>query len=208
MADWRHRGWVVVRTVTAVLALALVATAGAFATPAVSARAGEVAHIVDRTYTCRVRPERYVDINTNVALPAAGSGHPTLAQVWLDTVHKTAPVGGILAVVPQVEFETTKNSLRVDTSLCRHSSRRIALKPAGLPLYETATPTVFGHVDERCATPKRVLVRFRIEMQHAAPRQALFAVRNGDAKGRPVEFIKWRPRKVSAYAGKSCTDTG
>jgi len=203
-----YRGRVGVRTVTAGIALA-VAVAGAYATPALSARGGETVQVVDRTYTCRVRPEHYVNVNTNVALPPMdASGHPIRAQVWLDTVHKTAPVGGILAVMPQVEFETTKDSLRVDTSLCSHSSRRIALKPAGLPLYATATPHVFGHVDERCATAKRVFVHFRIEMEHGAPQQALFAVRDGDAKGRPIEFIKWRPRKITTYVGSRCTDVG
>ena len=196
------------KTIVAAVALAAVATAGAYATSASSARAGGVTRVVDRTYLCRVRPEHYVDVNASVALPPDASGHPILAQLWLDTVHKTAPVGGLMAVVPQVEFEGRKNSLQVDTSLCHPSSRRVALKHAGLPLYETATPDVFGHVDERCVTTKRVLVRFRIELKHGAPQQALFAVRDGDARSRPVEFINWRPRKITTYVGKHCTDMG
>jgi hypothetical protein len=89
--------------------------------------------------------------------------------MWLDTVHKTKPVGGLMAVVAQVEFESAKSSLQVDTSLCRRSSRHIGLRPAGLPLYETVTPKIVGHVNERCATPRRVLVRFRIAIEHGAP---------------------------------------
>jgi hypothetical protein len=191
-----------VRTLLAVLAFALVTAAGASAKPAVTAR------VVDRTYSCSVRPERYVDVNASVALSAAVTGHPTPAQMWLDTVHKTKPIGGLQAVVPQVEFESAKSSLQVDTATCRRSSHRIALKSAGLPLYETVTPKLIGHVNERCATPKRALVRFRIVMDNGTPQQALFAVRRGDAKSRPLEFIKWSPRKITAYAGKSCTDTG
>jgi hypothetical protein len=204
----RHPGRVGVKTIAAAVALAAVATAGPYAAPAISARAGGVTRVVDRTYLCRVRPEHYVDVNASVALPPDSSGHPILAQLWLDTVHKTAPVGGLMAVVPQVEFEGRKNSLQVDTSLCHPSSRRVALKHVGLPLYETATPHVFGHVDERCVTAKRVLVRFRIEMKHGAPQQALFTVRDGDAKSRPVEFINWRPRKITTYVGEHCTDMG
>ncbi|MFI5039417.1 MAG: hypothetical protein ACHQCG_05705 [Solirubrobacterales bacterium] len=124
------------------------------------------------------------------------------------TVHKTKPVGGLMAVVAQVEFESAKSSLQVDTSLCRRSSRHIGLRPAGLPLYETVTPKIVGHVNERCATPRRVLVRFRIAIEHGTPQQALFAVRRGDAKQRSLEFIKWGPRKITAYVGKSGTDTG
>jgi len=204
----RHHGRVRAKTIAAALALAAVATVGAYAAPAISARAGGVTHVVDRTYICHVRPEHYVDINASVALPPDPSGRPILAQMWLDTVHKTAPVGGLMAVVPQVEFEGRKNSLQVDKSLCHPSSRHIALKPAGLPLYETATPHVFGHVDQRCVTAKRVLVRFRIEMKRGVPQQALFAVHNGDAKSRSVEFINWHPRKITTYVGKHCTDMG
>ena len=189
------------RRVIAILALTLVGVAGAQA-------ASKNTRVVDHTYSCSVRPERYVDVNASVALSAAVTGHPTPAQMWLDTVHKTKLIGGLQAVVPQVEFESVKNSLQVDTSLCRPSSHRIALKPAGLPLYETATPKMVGHVNERCATAKRVLVRFRIVLEHGAPQQALFAIRRGDGKQRPLEFIKWSPRKITAYAGKSCTDTG
>ena len=195
------------RTITAVIVLALATSAGAYAAPETAAGASGAAHVVDRTYTCRVRPQHYVDLNTNVALPPDASGHPTPAQVWLDTVHETAPVGGLQAVVPQVEFEGSKNSLRVDRSLCRRSSQRIALKPAGLPLYETATPQLFGHVNERCVTAKRVLIRFRIDLNHGVPQQALVAV-GVDAKRRPLEFVKWRPRRITAYVGKGCTDTG
>src|SRR5262249_20256612 len=202
----RHHGRIRVKTVAAGIALAVVATAGAYAAPAISARGGGVTHVVDRTYICHVRPEHYVDINASVALPPDPSGHPILAQMWLDTVHKTAPVGGLMAVVPQVEFEGRKNSLQVDKSLCHPSSRHIALKPAGLPLYETATPHVFGHVDERCATATRVLVHFRIQLDHGAPQQALFAVRDADAKSRPIEFINWQPRTITTFVGKHCTD--
>lgn len=204
----RRGGRIGLKTSTAAIALALVAAAGAYAAPANSAGAGGVTRVVDRTYLCGVRAERYVDVNASVALPPDSSGHPILAQLWLDTVHKTAPVGGLMAVVPQVEFEGRKNSLQVDNALCHPTSRRVPLGHAGLPLYETATPHVFGHVDERCVTSRRVVVRFRIEMKNGAPQRALFAVRDGNARSRPAEFINWHPRKITTYVGKRCTDMG
>ena len=191
---------------TAATVLALVATASAYA--ATSALAGGGSRVVDRTYSCRVRPQHYIDVNTNVALPPDASGHATPAQVWLDTVHKTTPMGGLLVVVPQVQFESARSSLRVDKALCRRSSARIALRPAGLPLYETVTPQHTGHVNARCGTPKRVLVRFRVTLTAGKPVRALFAVRQDAAKKRPVEFVRWSPGKVTAYLGNSCTDTG
>jgi len=192
--------------IAAVIVVALVATASAYA--ATSSRTGGGARVLDRTYTCRVRPQHYVNVNTNVSLPPDASGHATPAQVWLDTVHKTTPMGGLLVVVPQVAFEARKNSLRVDRSLCRSSSRRIALRPAGLPLYETVTPQHGGHINVRCAAGKRVLVRFRIRVAGGKPEHAVFAVRNDATRSRPVEFLKWSPSKITGYLADRCTDTG
>jgi hypothetical protein len=164
--------------------------------------------VLDRTYTCRVRPQHYVDVNTNVFSPSSATGgYPVPAELWLDTVDKTAEVGGLRAVVPQVRFQSTKNSLSVDQALCRRSSHRIALRPAGLPLYQTVTPRFLGKIETRCAVVKRVLVHFRITMIGGRPARALFVVGNDAAKTRPLEFIKWMPRKIRGYLGSSCVDT-
>jgi hypothetical protein len=192
--------------ITAVIALGLVATASAFA--AASARAGGGSQVLDKTYTCRVRPQHYIDVNTSVSLPPVTSGYPTPAQLWLDTVHKTKPIGNLLAVVPQVAFEARKNTLQIDKALCRRSSHRVPLKPAGVPLYETVTPEHGGHINARCGSTKRVLVRFRIKLTAGKPQQALFAVRNDAVKARPLEFVKWSSTKITGYLGNSCTDTG
>ena len=184
----------------AAIGIALVVTASAFAASATPAS------VLDRTYSCRVRPEHYVDVNTSVTLPPE-QGYPRPAQLWLDTVHKTQLIGGLHAVVAQVRFEAAKNSLSVDKSLCRSSSREVALDPARIPLYATATPDRFGQIDARCATSKRVLVRFRIRLTAGKPVRALFAIRNDSAKRKPVEFVRWSPTKITGYLGKSCTDT-
>lgn len=189
------------RTILVVMALALVAAADASAWPG---RAGQV---VDRTYSCAVRQERYVDVDTNVTIPAsvtASNAEP--AQVWLDTVDKTAPIGGIQAVVPQVRFRAAKNSLSVDKALCRRSSHHLALKRAGLPLYETVTRTHLGQIDVRCVAAKRVLVRFRITLTGGKPAHALVAFRNDAGKGKPIEFLRWTPRRITGYLGRSCVD--
>jgi hypothetical protein len=188
-------------TVLAVMALALFAAAGASAWP------GRASQVIDRTYSCGVRAERYIDVNSNVTIPSSvTTTYTEQAQVWLDTAHKTAPVGGIQAVVPQVRFEATKNSLSVDRALCRPSSHHLALKPAGLPLYETVTRTHLGQIDVRCVAAKRVLVRFRITLTGGKPAHALVALRNDAGKGKPIEFLRWSPRRITGYLGRSCTD--
>jgi hypothetical protein len=190
------------QTILGVIVLALIAATGASAWP------GRASQVIDRTYTCGVRPERYIDVNTNVTIPSSVTGgYPDVGQVWLDTVHKTAPVGGLQVVVPQVQFRAAKNSLSVDKALCRRSSHQVALKPAGLPLYETVTRTHLGQIEVRCVAAKRVLVRFRITLTGGKPAHALFAVRNDSSKGKPIEFLKWSPRKITGYLGRGCTDT-
>jgi hypothetical protein len=110
--------------------------------------------------------------------------------------------------VPQLFFQAAKDSLKVDRSTCRRSSRRVVLKPSGLPIPpETATTTYLGSVDGRCVTTKRALVRFRITLNNGKPEKALVAVRNDDFKSKPIVFYRWSPRKIGGYLGKTCVST-
>jgi hypothetical protein len=69
------------------------------------------------------------------------------------------------------------------------------------------TPSRLGKIEVRCVAAKRVLVRFRITMSGGKPAHALFAVRNDASNGKPLEFLKWSPRKITGYLGGRCTDT-
>src|SRR5262249_51795804 len=101
-------------------------------------------------------------------------------------------------------FQAVKNSLRVDQAICRRSSRKVALKPAGLPAFETVTPTFVGDIQARCATTKRVLVRFRITMKSHTPQRALIAVRDDGATLRKLAFFNWKPRRIASWLAKGC----
>jgi hypothetical protein len=158
-----------------VIAVALTASVhGASATP----RSGGKPHILDSTYSCQVRPEHYVDLDASVTIkPQPGQIEP---------------------------FQAVKNSLRVDEAICRRSSRGVALKSAGLPAFETVTPSFVGDVQARCATTKRVLVRFRISMKNHTQQRALIAVRDDDAELRKLPFFNWKPRRIASWLAKSC----
>lgn len=153
---------------------------------------------MDKTYSCRVWRQRPFYFGTQVRLPATASGgaQPGLASVTTANNHAF-----------QVVFKDVKNSLRVDTSICRASSRRVALKPAGLALYQTVTRHFVGHLNGKCPTRvRRVLVHFRVTMTSGTPERALFAVRKDGAKSRkPLAFFKWSPDKITGYLAKSCT---
>ena len=189
------------RGVGVVTAVATVAV-----TAALSAQAASTG-VVDRTYSCKVRPERYIDLNTSVTLPLT-QGTPRPANLNLFTVEKTFSSNGFKFNLPQVIFRAAKDSLKIDRPTCRASSRKVALAPTGLPAHaETVTPQYLGLFDERCVTAKRVLVHLRVTMSGGVPAAALVAVRNDDQKRRAIEFLNWKPRRIKGYFGKSCVST-
>jgi hypothetical protein len=193
------RRWFGVAVVVVAVTVTVVANVGA--APANSTR------VVDRTYSCKVRPARYIDVESSVTLPAE-NGQPRPGQVRVTTVKKGIQRNGITFYVPQVFFEEQKDSLDVDRSACRRSSRRVPLKTTGLPTPgETATPTHAGSVSGRCSTTKRVFVHLKITMQNGKPENALVALRNDSDKSKPVAFYRWSPSKIVAYLGKTCVET-
>jgi hypothetical protein len=182
--------------------VAVTVVANAAAAPASSTR------VVDRTYSCKVRPARYIDLESSVTLPPE-NGQPRPGQVRVTTVKRGIQRNGITFYVPQVFIEEKKDSFEVDRSACRPSSRRVPLKPTGLPTPgETATPSHTGSINGRCSTAKRVLVHLKITMENARPEKALVALRNDSEKSKPVAFYRWSPSKIVAYLGTTCVETG
>jgi hypothetical protein len=176
---------------------AAAAAASAFVAPASAIRAHADAQVVEKTYSCRAAPHPVFFYGAQVRLPPGGqvAAGPAMATVTTADDHAF-----------QVVFKDVKNSLKVDKSVCRPSSRRVALKPAGLALDQTVTRDLVGHMSGKCPThAKRVLVHFRVSMTRGTPKQALLAVRNDSAKGHQLAFFKWSPRKISGYLANSCT---
>jgi len=193
------RRWIGVVGVVVAFTVTVLANVGA--APASSTR------VVDRTYSCKVRPARYIDLETSVTLPPE-NGQPRPGQVRVTTVKKGIERNGMTFYVPQVFFEEKKDSLDIDRSACRRSSRRVPLKTTGLPTPgETATPTHTGSVNGRCSTARRVLVHLKITLQNGKPEKALLAVHNDNEKSKPIVFYRWSPSKIVGYLGNSCVET-
>jgi hypothetical protein len=187
--------------VTAVAAFAVTAAVSAHAAPTGPS-------VVNGSYSCLVRAERYIDVHASVTLPPS-QNRPRPATLSLFTLVKTIKRNGFNFNVPQVFFQAAKNSLKIDRLTCVRSARRIALKPTGLAAgAQTVTPTYLGSLDERCVTTKRVLLHLRITMQSGSPTSALVAVRDDTKTRRAVEFLNWKPRKIKGYFGKSCVSIG
>ena len=193
--------------IVGLLAAALGAAAvGVHASSAAPARAAAGASTFDATYSCRVRKQHFVNLATSVTLPPVDN-QPQPGVLVLTTAQKTHEKNGALITVTQVGFSARKNSLSIDKSSCRRAKHRIPLKSRGIsgpPI--VVTPSLFGRDSENCGTPAaRVLVRLRLETKNQVPSHALLAIRNDNAKKRPVAFYTWSPHKVTAYIGNSCS---
>jgi hypothetical protein len=159
----------------------------------------------DATYSCRVRREHFIDISGSVTLPPA-NGRQQPGVLVLTTGVKTITRNGVTITPSQLGLRAVKNGLKIDKKACQRVKRTIPLKPKGLsgpPI--TVTPTHQGFDSERCGTKARVLVRLRLTTTNQIPSHALLAVRNDDAKRRPIAFYNWSPKKLSLYTANSCT---
>jgi hypothetical protein len=202
---WGRRGiWIV-----GLLAAALGAAAlGAHASSAAPARAGAGASTIDKTYSCRVRKQHFVELYASVTLPPANN-RPQPGILDVTTGTRVTEQNGATVEVAQVSLQATKNSLRIDTKSCQRVKHQIPLKAKGLPAPPvTVTQSLFGHDSERCGTARRVLVRLRAQLTNHTPSSALLAIRNDNAKRRPIGFYKWSPTKVTVYTAGNCVSNG
>jgi len=187
------------------LAAALaIAAVGAHASSAAPTRTHSSAVILDKTWSCRVQPSHVVNLYSSATLPPANN-RPQPGGLQLNTGVKTVTHGDTTVSVAQVSLQAKQNSLRIDTGSCRKVKQQIPLKPKGLPTPPTTvTATLRGYDNEQCATSGRVLVRLQLKSTNHTPVHALMAVRNDNAKSRPIAFYNWSAKKVSVYLSKTC----
>lgn len=173
------------------------------ASSAASTRESASASTLDKTFSCRVRKERFINVATAVTLPPVDN-RPQPGGLFVTTAQKTRQVNGATVTLTQVSLQAAKNSLRIDTSSCSHVKQQIPLKPKGLQGPTTVTPSLFGRDTEQCGTASRVLVRLKVTSTNQTPTHALLAIRNDNAKKQPVAFYDWTSHKVNLYVGSTC----
>lgn len=184
------------------------AAVGVHASSAAPTRATIGRVTLDRTYSCRVRKQHFINVGASVTLPPV-QNQPQPGLISVTTVQKTIKQkSGVTVSVAQLGFSTKKNSLKVDTSTCRRVKQRIPLRSKGLPGPPiTVTPTLFGHDFEQCGTAARVLIRLQLKTTAGVPTQALLAIRNANTRHRPIVFYDWSTRKFNVYTANSCRST-
>jgi hypothetical protein len=199
----RRRVWIF-----GLLAAGVAAGVAVQASSAAPNRAIGAASTVDATYSCSVASQHTVVLYGGVTLPPA-NGRAQPGVFALTTGTKSVTKNGTTTTKSQLGFSARKNSLKIDKSSCQRVNKKIALTRKGLSgPPATATPNLYSHVTMNCGTAAKVLVRFRLTLQAGVPTQALVAMRNENAKNRPVAFYDWNPRKITAYTANSCVQTG
>lgn len=199
----RHRIWFV-----GLLAAALGAAAvGVHAGSAAPTRATTVTSTIDKTYSCPVRRQHFVELFATVTYPPVNN-QPQPGVLALTTVVKTIKENGTTATVTQLSLQARKNSLRIDQKSCRRVKQQIPLTRKGLPGPPlVSTPNRTGNANVRCGTTGRVLFRLRVKLTNGTPIHALLAIRNEKTNNRPIAFYNWSARKVSGYSANSCVAT-
>ena len=192
--------------IVGVAAAAVAAALGVHASSAAPGGAGVGAAASNATYSCVVGQQRSVNVYGAVTLPPQ-DGRKQPGFLVLTTGAKTSTKNGVTTTVSQVGVGAKKNGLKIDKSSCSRVKHQIPLKPKGLGYPTTATRNLFGHISADCAARSHVLVRLLLKTKAGIPAHALLAVRNTDAKKRPLAFYDWTPGKVIAYSAASCTQT-
>ena len=97
------------------VALGAAAAVGVHASSAAPTRAAIGATTLDRTYSCRVRKQHFINVGASVTLPPV-QNQPQPGVISVTTVQKTIKQKtGVTVSVSQLGFSTKKNSLKVDT---------------------------------------------------------------------------------------------
>src|ERR1700747_251470 len=100
------------------------AAAGVHAGYAAPTRATSATSIIDKTYSCPVRRQRFVEIFGTVTYPPVNN-QPQPGVLALTTVVKTINQNGTQETLSQLSLQARKNSLRIDRSSCRQVKQQI-----------------------------------------------------------------------------------
>jgi hypothetical protein len=195
----RHGIWIV----GLLAASAGAAAVGVHTSSAAPTGAFTPASTLDKTFSCRVRSQHFINLYSAVTLPPVNN-QPQPGGLFVSTVSKTRKVNNATVTLTQLSVEASKNSLRIDTSTCSRVKQQIPLKPKGLQGPITVTPSLFGHDTEQCGTAGRVLLRLRVTLTNHTPSHVLLAIRNNNASKQPIAFYNWTSHKVNVYIGKTC----
>lgn len=193
------RRWRAAAVVFAVVAIAAVSAAGVFALGSGTART------TDRTVSCPVPIQGGVPV---FQLRAGAQARTYYSDAWHD-------VAGLMLITvgPQMAqlagVTSAVGGYGLDSNICS-TTAPIPLAPSGLPLEAVLTPKTSGLGSsmggKSCLVGSRITIRLRtIFGSSGAPIAARLAVRTGK-RPRPVVYLDWTPRRITAYVSSDCRD--
>jgi hypothetical protein len=163
---------------------------------------------VDVTYSCPVQKAKVVDVYAGTAFKPAHSTTTSPGALGFDTGIKTKTVDGTTTTKAQASVVPKKNGVTIDKKACTKLKKKLPLSAKGLPILVTATPTFRGYTSQACDSAKTIVFRLQVHIIGGKPTSAVLAVRNADKKSKPIAFVHWRPKKISAHFSNGCTSLG
>jgi hypothetical protein len=193
----------------AVVGLVAAAAAAALSARAISAGTLPVHSTADVTYSCPVQKAKVVDVYAATAARATNNNPASPGALGFNTGIETKTVGGTTTTKAQASVTgQKKNGVTLDKKRCTKLPKRIALSAKQLPVLVTATRTFRGYTSQACDSTKRVVFRLQVHLTGGKPTSAVFFVRNGDSKRKPIAFVQWSPQKFTAHFSRGCTALG
>jgi hypothetical protein len=189
------RGWI---SLCGLAAAAVAAALSAHVTTAAAlpAKPALSPPTTDVTYSCPVQASKLVDVYAGVKNPVA---------LIFDTGIETDTVNGVTSPKPQASVKPQSNGVTIDTKNCTKLKKRIAFSTKGLPKTLTATRGHGGSVDKACKTAAAVVFRLQVHSSDTGPpTSAVLALRNDNAKSKPIALVYWSPRRVRVHLESGC----
>ena len=207
--EWHRRRalrWRVAAIAATAVAVAAIGAAGVFAfgTHRTTVALGNT---LDQTVSCAVPVRAGVPVLNLSTAPLGtqffrGKRIPHPAVAFLESESINAPPPSILY------FHITNQARNIGfvaPPACTKAPT-MSLTRAGLPRYDTVHAPSDGQSNDislRCFTGTTVTIRVHATLSHNVPTAATILVRTGK-KQRPMLYVDWTPKTISAYATGDC----
>lgn len=183
------------RGLTFVLVLAVVAMGSA---AAAYARVG--ATTVDKSFACAVKLGGPHAAYLNVA--AGAKDPPANVAYW--SLYLANKIKGN-STLAQMSFGSASKGLKIDGSLCKHSSAKVPLRSSRLNSENVVTSNYQGSFTSRCPSARHALVRIQLQEKSGHPVHAKIAIISDNAKKSPIANIVWGPTKITYFLANGCS---
>ncbi len=163
---------------------------------------------IDVTYSCPVQKVKVVNIYAGTAFTPAHTTTKSPGALGFDTGIKTKTTDGTTKTTAQASVVPKKSGVTIDKKACTKLKKPIAFSAKKLPVAVNATPNFRGYTSQACDSARNVVFRLQVHLTGGTPTSAVLAVRDADAKSKPIALVNWSTKKVSAHFATGCVNLG